>query len=218
MVFGIIAGLHGTERLSALINHDKYKILQKGHAVKTQEIRRGMAVEMEGSPWLVVTTEQVKPGKGPAYIQVKLKNLMTGSHMEKRLRTNETIEQVNLDRRDMEYLYSDGSGGIFMDMENYDQITVPVEILGNTLDYIKPNGQVIAHVLKGSVINIELPPVVDLEVTDTPPGIKDATKTNQLKEATLETGFKTRVPPFIKIGEIVRISTDTGEYQCRAGE
>ena len=184
----------------------------------TADFRNGLVIEYNNDLFAIVEFQHVKPGKGPAYIQVKLKNLMTGSHMEKRLRTNETIEQVNLDRRDMEYLYSDGSGGIFMDMENYDQITVPVEILGNTLDYIKPNGQVIAHVLKGSVINIELPPVVDLEVTDTPPGIKDATKTNQLKEATLETGFKTRVPPFIKIGEIVRISTDTGEYQCRAGE
>jgi len=186
--------------------------------VKSQEIRRGMAVEMDGSPWLVISTEQVKPGKGPAYIQVKLKNLMTGSHMEKRLRTSEVIEQVNLDRREMEYLYSEASGGVFMDLETYDQVTIPADILGNTLDFIKANGQVTAHVLKGQVINIELPPVVDLEVTDTPPGIKDATKTNQLKEATLETGFKTRVPPFIKIGEVVRISTETGDYQCRAGE
>lgn len=186
--------------------------------MKSQEIRRGMAVEMDGSPWLVISTEQVKPGKGPAYIQVKLKNLMTGSHMEKRLRTSEVIEQVNLDRREMEYLYSESGGGVFMDLETYDQITVTTDILGNTLDFIKANGQVTAHVLKGQVINVELPPVVDLEVTDTPPGIKDATKTNQLKEATLETGYKTRVPPFIKIGEVVRISTETGDYQCRAGE
>lgn len=186
--------------------------------MKSQELRRGMAVEMDGSPWLVISTDQVKPGKGPAYIQVKLKNLMTGSHMEKRLRTSEVIEQVHLDRREMEYLYSESSGGVFMDLETYDQITVSTDILGKTLDYIKANGTITAHVLKGQVINIDLPPVVDLEVTDTPPGIKDATKTNQLKEATLETGCKTRVPPFIKIGEVVRINTETGEYQCRASD
>lgn len=186
--------------------------------MKSQELRNGMAIEMDGAAWLVVTYDHVKPGKGPAYTQVKLKNLMTGSHMEKRLRSGENIDQVNLDRRDMEYLYSESGGGVFMDLETYDQITIPSDILGNTLDFIKANGQITAHVLKGQVINLELPPVVDLEVTDTPPGIKDATKTNQLKEATLETGFKTRVPPFIKIGEIVRISTETGEYQCRAGE
>jgi elongation factor P len=177
-----------------------------------------MAIEMDGAAWLVVSYDHVKPGKGPAYTQVKLKNLITGSHMEKRLRSGENIDQVNLDRRDMEYLYSESGGGVFMDMETFDQMTVPNDILGNTLSFIKANGTVTAHILKGAVINIELPPVVDLEVTDTPPGIKDATKTNQLKEATLETGYKTRVPPFIKIGELIRISTETGEYQCRAGE
>ncbi|MBL4700951.1 MAG: elongation factor P [Phycisphaeraceae bacterium] len=186
--------------------------------MKSQELRNGMAIDVNGAAWMVVTYDHVKPGKGPAYTQVKLKNLITGSHMEKRFRSGETVEQLSLDRREMEYLYSESAGGVFMDLETYDQITVPKDMLGNTLNYIKANGQVTAHVLKGQVINIDMPVVVDLEVTDTTPGIKDATKTNQLKEATLETGVKTRVPPFIKIGELVRVNTETGEYQCRATE
>ncbi len=184
--------------------------------MKSAELRAGMAIEMNGGVWMTLLCEHVKPGKGPAYIQAKLKNLKTGSHMEKRLRSSEIVEQIDLDRREMEYLYSESSGAVFMDLETYDQTTINSSVLGNALDFLKANGQCKGLVLKGQVISVELPASVDLEITDTPPGIKDATKTNQLKEATLETGYKTRVPPFINIGEVVRVSTDTGEYLSRA--
>lgn len=177
-----------------------------------------MAVSIDGQAWLVVSQEHVKPGKGPAYAQVKFKNIQTGAHQEKRLRSAEEVDQVNLDRRPMEYLYSDASGAVFMDNETYDQINIPADVLGNALQYVKPNTGVVGMVFNGNVISVELPAAVDLEVKDTPPGIKDATKTNQLKEATLETGLVTRVPPFIKIGETVRVSTETGEYLSRAGD
>ena len=184
--------------------------------MKSQEVRNGMALEIDGQIWLVANTDHVKPGKGPAYTQLKLKNLKSGSHMERRLRSGEDVDQAVLDRRVMEYLYSDGSGAIFMDTESFDQSTIASEILGNAMDYLKPNSALTVLVYEGNVVSIELPGTVELEITDTPPGIKDATKTNQLKEATCETGLKTRVPPFINQGEVVRISTETGEYPGRA--
>jgi len=174
-----------------------------------------MAIGMDGQVWLVVKYEHVKPGKGPAYTQVKLKNLATGAHQEKRLRSGEDVEQVDIDRREIEYLYSDSTGAVFMDCQTYDQSTIPPDVLGDAMVYLKANTPVTGLVIKGNVVSIELPPVVDLEVTETTPGIKGATATNQLKEATCETGLKTRVPPFIKEGEVVRLSTETGEYLSR---
>ena len=184
--------------------------------MKATDLRSGMAINIDGNVWLVVASEHVKPGKGPAYAQVKLKNLQTGTNVEKRLRTAEDVDQVTLDRRDMEYLYSDADGAVFMDVESYEQSTVPSDVLGDALSYTKPNTTVQALVYNGNVMSIDLPSAVDLEVTDTPPGIKGATATNQLKEATLETGLKTKVPPFISNGDVVRVSTSTGEYLSRA--
>ena len=175
-----------------------------------------MAIEMDGQVWIVTHSEHVKPGKGPAYTQVKLKNIKTSSHIEKRLRSGEVVEQAVLDRRELEYLYSDSSGAVFMDSKTYDQITIATDVLGEALVYVKPNTSVTGLVYQENVVSIDLPPVVDLEITETPPGIKDATKTNQLKEATCETGLKTRVPPFINTGEQIRVSTETGEYLGRA--
>jgi elongation factor P len=149
---------------------------------------------------------------------VKLKNLVTGGHIEKRFRSGETVEEVVLDKREMEYLYSDGSGAVFMDTETYDQATIATDILGNALEYIKPNTSVTGLVHSGNVVSIDMPSVVDLEITETTPAIKGATATNQFKEATCETGLQTRVPPFIKIGEVVRINTETGEYLSRVSE
>ena len=186
--------------------------------MKSQELRNGMALGLDGQVWLVVKYEHVKPGKGPAYTQVKLKNLVTGAHQEKRLRSSEDVEQADLDRREIEYLYSDASGAVFMDGETYDQSTLPPDVLGDALVYIKPNVAVTGLVFNGQVLAIELPAVVDLKIVETTPGIKGATATNQLKEATCETGLKTRVPPFIKEGEVVRISTETGEYLSRVSE
>lgn len=183
--------------------------------MKATDIRPGMAIEENGAIWLVTKYDHVKPGKGPAFAQIKLKNLITGQNVEKRFRTAEEVNQITLDKRQLEYLYSDASGAVFMDNETYDQITIEGETLGDTLLYIKPNSSVTGLVYNGNVVSIDLPSTADLVVSDTPPGIKNATATNQLKEATLETGLKTRVPPFINIGETVRVSCETGEYLSR---
>jgi len=184
--------------------------------VKMQELKNGMAINLDGQVLIVVNTDHVQPGKGPAYVQAKLKNVITGTHQERRFRSGEDIEQAIIDRREIEYLYSDSSGAVFMDSETYDQITLTQEILGDALLYIKPNTTLAGQVHEGKVVSIEMPSVVELQITDTTPGLKGATATNQLKEAICETGLKTRVPPFLKVGEIVKISTEGGQYLSRA--
>jgi len=184
--------------------------------VKSQDLRNGMAITMDGDVWVVVKTEHVKPGKGPAYTQVKLKNIKTGTHKEQRLRSGEEVDSATLDRRELEYLYSESTGGVFMDNETYDQIIIPEAVLDDALLYVKPNDTLTGLVYEGNVVSIELPPTVEHEITETEPGIKDATKTNVTKPATTETGLVVKVPPFIGTGEKIRISTETGEYQSRA--
>ena len=125
------------------------------------------------------------------------------------------MSHVTLDRRQMEYLYSERTGHVLMDSETYDQITVSDELIGHFMKYIKPNTTITCLLHAGNVISIELPKAVDLQVTDTTPVVKGATATNQLKEALLETGLKTRVPPFITVGEMIRISTEDGSYMSR---
>lgn len=184
--------------------------------MKANDIRTGMAIRMDGRILVVVKQEHVKPGKGPAYVQVKLKDIAGGGHIEKRLNSDETIDAATLDRRDMEYLYSDGTGATFMDLETYDQVIISDEMLGDDILYLRPNTQCTVLFHDNKPITIELPAAVDLLVTDTPPGIKGATATNQLKEATCETGLKTKVPPFITNGETIRVSTTDGSYLSRA--
>jgi elongation factor P len=184
--------------------------------VKSQDLRNGVAIEIDGGVWVVVSYDHVKPGKGPAYTQVKLKNIVTGQHKEQRLRSGEEVRETTLDRREMEYLYSEPMGGVFMEAETYEQMTIPNAVLGDAVYYLKPNTPVTVLCHEDKPVSIDLPASVELEVTDTPPSIKGATATNQPKEATCETGLKTRVPAFIKIGEVVRVSTETGEYLGRA--
>lgn len=184
--------------------------------MKSTDLKPGMAVRIDGSLFIITQFTHVTPGNLRAFVQVKLKNLSSGASIEKRLRSGEDVEQIDLDRRQVEYLYSDGSGAVFMDSESFDQFTIAEDVLGDALLYMKPNTTIVGLMHDGRAISVDLPASVELEVTDTPPGIKNATATNVMKEATLETGLVTKVPPFINVGEKIRISTATGEYQSRA--
>jgi elongation factor P len=186
--------------------------------MKSNDLRPGMALNNDGQLFIVRKTEHVKPGKGPAYVQVKLKSVTTGAVSEKRLRAGEEVNQVNLDRRDMEYLYADATGHVFMDQESFDQTTIPGDLIEDQMVYIKPNTVISVQMFEGKPVSVELPAAVDLLVTETAPQVKGATATNQLKEAELETGLKTRVPPFIENGEMIRVNTEDGSYISRAGE
>lgn len=183
--------------------------------MKSNDLRPGMAIVLDGTLYIVTKFTHVTPGNLRAFCQVKIRNVKTGQLIEQRLRSGEEVEYVTLDKRQMEYLYTDSSGHVFMDNENYDQVPVSPELLGDSIGYVKPNTVVTMLLHDGKVVSIELPKTVDLTVTDTTPGIKSATVTNVLKEATLETGIKARVPDFIKIGETVRISTEDGSYLSR---
>jgi len=184
--------------------------------MRASDIRRGQAVVIDGKLLVVTEADHNTPGNLRAKVQFKLRDVIKGTILDKRVGATDDIDVVNLDRRQVEYLYSDNEGHVIMDLESFDQTSLPKEVFGDNIFYLKPNTQLTALFHEGKVISYELPKTVDLKVVDTPPGIKGATATNQLKEATLETGLKTRVPPFIDIGETIRINTETGEYLSRA--
>jgi elongation factor P len=184
--------------------------------VKASDLRQGMAVTLDGQLFVCFEATHVTPGNLRAFVQAKLRRVSDRVIIEKRLRSTEELEQAFLDRREMEYLYSDSTGHVLMDNKTYEQMTVSDDLIGGAIKYFKPNTPLTALVYQENVVSIELPKVVELAVTETTPVPKGATATNQLKEAVLETGLKTRVPPFINIGEVVRISTDDGSYLSRA--
>jgi elongation factor P len=184
--------------------------------MKANDLRVGMAVTFEGKLYICVQAKHVTPGNLRAFVQAKLRSLSDGVIIEKRLRSTEEIELAFLDRREMEYLYSDNTGHILMDTQTYDQITVSDDLIGESIKFFRPNTSLVTLMCEGKVVAIELPKTVELAVTETAPMLKGATATNQMKEAVLETGLKTRVPPFINIGDLVRISTDDASYLARA--
>ena len=184
--------------------------------MRATELRPGLGVKMDGKLYVITNTEHRTPGNLRAFIQIKVKEVVTGKSIERRLSSSDDLEVIDLDRRPMEYLYSDNSGATFMDQENYDQQTISKDVLGDALMYLRENTQVVVLCHDGQPITIELPAAVELKITDTPPGIKGATATNRLKEATLETGLKTKVPEFIATGETIKISTTDGSYLSRA--
>jgi len=184
--------------------------------MKANEIKPGVAVNLSGKLYVVVKIEHVKPGKGPAYIQAKMRGVDGSGMKEQRFNSSDTVEGATLDRREMEFLYTDGAGGgTFMDLSDYDQVEVGENLLGNTLLYLAPNASCSMLFHEENPVSVELPASVELTITDTTPVVKGATATNQLKEAECETGLKTRVPPFIEIGEKVKLSTEDGSYMAR---
>ncbi|MSR40780.1 MAG: elongation factor P [Phycisphaerales bacterium] len=184
--------------------------------MNSNDLANGMAIKMDGKLFVVTELEHRTPGNLRAFIQIKIRDLKSGAFYEKRLRSGEHVDRVDLDRRQMEYLYQQGTAFVFMDLESYDQVELQKEIVGNLPHFILPNTHIIVCWCDGKPISVEFPLTVTLTITDTSPGIKGATATNQLKEATCETGLKTRVPPFIVIGEKIIVSTDDGSYRSRA--
>jgi elongation factor P len=145
-----------------------------------------------------------------------MRDVSKGTIIDKRVGATDDIQTTNLDSRKVEYLYSDNEGHVIMDLETFDQNTISKDVFGDDILYLKPNTELTAMYHEGKIVSYELPKTVDLQVTDTQPSIKGSTATNQLKDAEMETGLKTRVPGFIEIGETLRISTETGAYLSRA--
>jgi elongation factor P len=183
--------------------------------MRASDMRKGQTVKVGNVLYTIVDYQHVKLGKGGAVYQTKLKSLKDGNIRDIRLRAEENIEEAYLDKRDYEYLYSSGSEHVLMDLETYDQISLDDDAFGDGPKYLKPNTRLQVSMYEGRPVVVAIPNTVDLEVAETAPEIRGATATNQPKPATLETGLVVTVPPFIKIGDKVRVDTRTGEYITR---
>ena len=184
--------------------------------ISAGDFRNGVTFEMDGQVVSIIEFQHVKPGKGAAFVRTKIRNVITGSVVEKTFNPNDKYPTAFIDRKDMEYSYSDGDLYYFMDTETWEQIPINASILGDNFKFVKEN--MVCKVLsyKGNVFGVEPPNFVDLVVTQTDPGFAGNTATNATKPATLETGAEIKVPLFIEEGELIQIDTRTGEYLGRA--
>ena len=180
------------------------------------DFRKGMIFEMDGKPMLVVDFQHVKPGKGAAFVRTKYKNVISGAVREEAFNPSAKFEQVAVERKDAEYSYNDGDLYYFMDQETYDMTPLNADVLGDAFRFMKENTPCKLVSYKGSVFTVEVPNFMDLEVTETEPGVRGDTATNVTKSATLETGAVVQVPIFINEGEKIQIDTRTGEYMGRS--
>ena len=184
--------------------------------VTAGDFRNGVTFEMDGNVYSIIEFQHVKPGKGAAFVRTKIRNVISGAVTEKTFNPNDKYPTAFIERKDMEYLYNDGDLYYFMDSETYEQLPISPNVLGDNFRFVKEN--MVCKVLsyKGNVFGIEPPNFVELQVTETEPGVKGDTATNVTKPATLETGAEIKVPIFINEGEMIRVDTRTGEYLERA--
>ena len=180
------------------------------------DFRNGVTFEMDGAVWQIVEFQHVKPGKGAAFVRTKLKNVIAGGVVEKTFSPTDKYPTAYIERKEMEYSYSDGGLYYFMDPETYDMVPVSEDDLSDNFKFVKEN--MVCRILsyKGKVFGVEPPTFVTLQITETEPGFKGDTQTGTTKPATVETGYKLNVPLFINEGEKIRIDTRTGEYMSRA--
>ena len=183
--------------------------------ISAGDFRNGITIELEGSVYQIIEFQHVKPGKGAAFVRTKLKNVINGGVVERTFRPTEKCPQARIDRKDMQYLYSDGALYNFMDTETYDQVALNGDTVGDALKFVKENEMVKVCSYNGNVFAIEPPLFVELEITDTEPGFKGDTATGASKPAIVETGAKVMVPLFVNQGEVIKIDTRTGEYLSR---
>ena len=184
--------------------------------VTAGDFRNGVTFEMDGNVVQIIEFQHVKPGKGAAFVRTKIRNVITGSVVEKTFSPTDKFPTAFVERKDMQYLYNDGDLYYFMDNETYENIPINADILGDNFKFVKENTDVKVLSYKGSVFGVEPPAFIELEITHTEPGIKGDTATNVTKPATVETGAEIRVPLFINEGDRIRVDTRTGEYMERA--
>lgn len=180
--------------------------------ISVNDFRTGLTVELDGMAWQVIDFQHVKPGKGAAFVRSKLRNIKTGTIVERTFRAGEKIPRARLDKREMQYLYNSGDEYVFMDNQSFEQVTLSKELLGDGLKYLKENMNINIAMYQGEIIGLELPNFVELQVIDTEPGIKGDTASGASKNATLETGAVVQVPLFVNVGDVLRIDTRTGLY------
>ena len=183
--------------------------------ISAGDFKNGITLEIDGNVCQIVEFQHVKPGKGAAFVRTKYKNIITGAVLEKSFRPTEKCPQARIDRKDMQYLYSDGDLYYFMDVENYEQIALDKTTIGDTLKFVKENEMVKLCSHNGSVFAVEPPLFVELRITETEPGFKGDTATGATKPAVVETGATVSVPLFVEQDDVIKIDTRTGEYLSR---
>ncbi len=183
--------------------------------VSAGEFRKGMTVEIDGSVWVIVDFQHVKPGKGAAFVRTKIKNVIQGNVLEKTFNPSDKFPKAHVDRKEMQYLYSDGELYHFMDTESYEQLPLNLGMVEDALPYMKENMNVTIKFFKGEPFSVDPPNFVEMEITETDPGFKGDTATAGNKPAITETGAKVMVPLFIEKGDMIRIDTRTGDYMER---
>lgn len=184
----------------------------------SNDLKNGIVLNIEGQLWTVVEFQHVKPGKGAAFVRTKLKNILTGKVVDRTFNAGVKVETANVDKRDMTYLYNDGSGYIFMDKNTYDQVSLGEETVGDAVNYLLENQDAVVAMHEGNPIYVELPASVVLEVTYTEPGLQGDRSSGGTKPATVETGLQIQVPLFLENGTKVRIDTRTGDYLGRVND
>ena len=184
--------------------------------ISVNEFKTGLTIGVDGGLWRVIDFQHVKPGKGAAFVRSKLRNLRTGAIQEKTFRAGEKVAKAQIDNRKMQYLYASGDQHVFMDNESYDQIELPASAIEYELKFLKENMEVHIMLFQGESLGIELPNSVELEVTETEPGIKGDTASGGTKPATVETGLVVQVPFFVNEGDRLIVNTTDGSYVSRA--
>jgi elongation factor P len=181
----------------------------------TNDLKNGMVLNIDGQLWAVVEFQHVKPGKGPAFVRTKLRNVESGKNVDRTFNAGTKVETANVDKRTMQYLYNDGTSYVFMDTGTYDQLEVSPELVGDAKNFMLENQEAIVATNDGRVLFIELPASVELEITFTEPGLAGDSATGRTKPATLETGHEIQVPLFINQGEKVKVDTRDSSYLGR---
>ncbi|HHY30384.1 MAG TPA: elongation factor P [Syntrophaceticus sp.] len=184
--------------------------------ISTNDFRTGLTIEVDGDVYSVVEFQHVKPGKGSAFVRSKLKNIRTGGVIERTFRAGEKVNRAHMERKEMQYLYRDGDSFVFMDNQTYDQMSITLAQLGDNINYLKENMNIILLTYNGELMGIDLPHSVELKVVAAAPGVRGDTASGATKAATLETGLKIQVPLFVEEGDVVKVDTRTGEYLERA--
>ncbi len=184
--------------------------------INVNDLKNGMSVMYEGNIYTVLETNHVKPGKGAAFVQAKLRNLRTGAIIENRFNSSDRLEQAHIEKKDMQYLYSMSGVYYFMNMETYDQIEINESQLGNDKNFLVENLIITIVSFEGEILGLQLPDKVELKITKCEPGVRGNTANNAMKDATLETGLTVKVPLFVNEGETIIVSTSDGKYVSRA--
>jgi elongation factor P len=181
----------------------------------SNDLKNGLVLNIDGQLWTVIEFQHVKPGKGPAFVRSKLKNVLTGKVVEKTFNAGVKVETAEVDKRDMQYLYNDGDSYVFMDLDTYDQVSLSETTVGDAANYMLENQNAVVAMYQGNAIYVELPASVVLEITYTEPGLQGDRSSGGTKPATVETGLQIQVPLFVDNGTRVKVDTRTGEYLGR---